>query len=237
MIDVLDTIFIISHILAGFTALLIAPVAMWVHKGGLAHRRWGKVYYWAMFGIFVTAIALLFLRFNFFLFVIAILSFYTAFTGVQGLKRKRPHKGETPTWLDWGAAWIALVAGLSFMGWGIFLLTGLLNENWPVGFAILGIFFGVGISYTAYEDIRIFRSPPKDKVWWWYYHMNRMLSSYIAVVTAFLVVNLTPHMPPNLAWIVWAGPGIIGSPLIGRWISHYRRQFNRETSSRIQAPT
>jgi len=36
------------HILAGTIALLVAPIALLTVKGGPTHRRWGKVYFWAM---------------------------------------------------------------------------------------------------------------------------------------------------------------------------------------------
>jgi uncharacterized membrane protein len=36
------------HVLAGTLALVVAPIALLTAKGGLAHRRWGKVYFWSM---------------------------------------------------------------------------------------------------------------------------------------------------------------------------------------------
>ena len=32
-----------THILAGFIAFFVAPIALITQKGGPAHRRWGKV--------------------------------------------------------------------------------------------------------------------------------------------------------------------------------------------------
>jgi uncharacterized membrane protein len=44
------------HILAGTVALFVAPGALLTVKGGLAHRRWGKIYFWAMTVVAVTAL-------------------------------------------------------------------------------------------------------------------------------------------------------------------------------------
>ena len=46
------------HIAAGTLALGLAPAAMLTVKGGRAHRRWGKIYFWAMAVVGSTAVAL-----------------------------------------------------------------------------------------------------------------------------------------------------------------------------------
>jgi uncharacterized membrane protein len=43
------------HITAGATAFLMAPLALATAKGGKAHRRWGKIYFWAMAVVGSTA--------------------------------------------------------------------------------------------------------------------------------------------------------------------------------------
>ena len=45
------------HVLAGTLALVVAPVALVTAKGGLTHRRWGKVYFWAMAVVAATLAA------------------------------------------------------------------------------------------------------------------------------------------------------------------------------------
>jgi uncharacterized membrane protein len=222
-----------SHVSAGVTALVVAPVAMLVQKGGARHRRWGKVYFWAMFAIFVTALGLVVYRPNFFLFVISILSFYGAFSGYRALYRKRgggwPH-----AWLDWAAAAMAFAAGLGFIGWGAGTYLGLVPGGLPTAFSILGIVFGLLLGSDALTDLRSFRRPPADRNWWWYYHMQRLLASFIAAVTAFAVQNVGPHLPAEAAWLVWVAPGLIGGVGIGLWVSHYRRKF--QPSRRTRRP-
>jgi uncharacterized membrane protein len=63
----METALVVMHVGAGFTALVVAPVAMLTRKGSGVHKRWGRVYFWAMLAIFVTALLLLLYRPNFFL--------------------------------------------------------------------------------------------------------------------------------------------------------------------------
>ena len=48
-------------------------------------------------------------------------------------------------------------------------------------------------------------------------------------LTAFLVQNVSRHMPDNIAWVIWVAPGVIGGFLIARWIGNYRRKFSVPT--------
>jgi len=226
MLAIIHTAIITLHILAGVTALLVAPVAMIVHKGGPAHRRWGKVYFWAMFAICVSAVGMLFFRFNPFLAGVTAMSFYSALTGYRVIYRKRALAGAAPLF-DRVAAWLALAAGTGLIGWGV---NALLNPQPGFGltFAILPLVFGLFVFNQGVVDLRLFRQPAADRRWWWYYHMERMLGAYIATLTAFLVQTVTPRLPAfDLVWIVWVAPGVIGGVLIGRWIRHYRGKFSQ----------
>ena len=221
----METLLIFTHVGAGITALIFAPLAMLTQKGGAAHRRWGRVYFWAMFVIFVTALAILFVRPNIFLFIISILSFYGAFSGVRSLRRKHPERGERAAPLDWIGAAIALSAGVGFIVWGALPLTGLTMGETPVAFSILGIVFGIFLGKDALDDLKSFRSPNPDPMWWWTYHLERMVGSYLAAVTAFMVQNVGPLLPEALVWTVWAAPGLLGGIGISYWIRYYHKKF------------
>ncbi len=224
-----------THVAAGITALGIGVLPMLARKGGGNHRRWGKIYFWAMFTIFITALALQFYRLSIFLVFIAVLSFYLAFTGYRTLFRKRPQQ---VTWLDWTGAIVALVGGLSSVVWGVTSLLGI----FPFGFAlfgtptfsVLGIGFGLGLSSLARKDIQIFAHPPQEKNWWWFYHMQRMLGSYIAAMTAFAVQSVSPHLPVAYSWVPWVAPGLIGGTLVSLWVNHYRQQFSRRAEQPLE---
>lgn len=223
----LDRFLVLSHVVAGSLGLLVAPLAMLTVKGGPAHRLWGKIFFWSMFWIFASTLGLMFFRFNFFLLIIAVLSFYTALTGYRVLYLKRPQQGDAPIWLDWMGSGVAALAGAGFAGWGALGVMGLLDTAIPGAFFILGMVFGSSLLATAIPDFIRYMRPPADRNAWWYEHMNRMLSAYIAMVTAFLVQNVGRHLSPDVQWVTWVLPGIIGGPLISLWIGHYRKKFTR----------
>lgn len=222
----LETALVLLHVVAGIFALVLAPVAMATRKGGRAHRLGGRVYFWAMAVLFVTALGLLAVRPNVFLLIISVLSFYGAFSGYRVLSRKRPQAEQGATWLDWGGAWVALAAGVGFIAWGALTLLDVWESAIPTAFSFLGVGFGTLLGREAWSDLTSFRQPPADPNWWWLYHMDRMLGSYVAAVTAFMVQTVGPRLPSGLEWTVWIAPALVGGPLIGVWIGHYKKRFS-----------
>ena len=80
---------IYSHVFAGASVLLSGLVAMLAPKGGRGHRMAGQLYFWGMFWIFASALLLIgMVRFNIFLLVMGVFSFYLTFSGYRVLKRK-----------------------------------------------------------------------------------------------------------------------------------------------------
>lgn len=205
------------HIFFGGVALVIAPLAMVTVKGGLWHRRWGKIYFWAMAGIALSATLLCWLRTGLFLFLIAIFSFYLALTGYRVLRRKQPESRAAT--LDWFAAVAMIVAGVALIGLGAGGESG--SARW------IRIIFGViGLSLGG-MDVRDFLKPPLNKRAWFYAHMTRFLSAYVATVTAFSVVNFQ-FLPYFLRWL-W--PTFIGTAGITLWRRYYARKFAAKVSS------
>jgi len=231
-LHILDRFLVISHVLAGMTALVVAPLAMLAAKGGPWHRRWGKVYFWGMAWIALSTFALMFFRFSLFLVVIAVLSFYNALSGYRVLYRKNPTRpGQTPNWIDWTAAIVSTGAGVGLALYGIGGLTGLSGQlgyiasGTSTALFVLSVAFGLGLLNTAIADIRSFKRASDDKNWWWFYHMTRMLGGYTATVTAFTVQNIGRHLPGEIAWLAWVGPALVATPLISIWVGYYRRLF------------
>lgn len=209
------------HVAAGFTALVVAPVAMLTAKGGRTHRRWGKVYYRAMVVVAVTAIVLGVARPNLFLTLLAVFSFYTAFSGYRALGRKHPERAGRDV-VGWAVAIITLVASAALVVLGVVAP----SEAWRQIGVVAAVLGSVGIMLAG-RDLAALARPPADRMAWWYSHMTRMLGSYIAAVTAFSVVNFTV-LPLTTRWL-W--PTIIGTPLIALWTAYYRRRFARESAA------
>jgi hypothetical protein len=208
-----------THILAGFMAFFIAPVPLLTAKGGKTHRRWGKIYFWAMAVVAATAMVLALWLPILFLAFIAVFSFYFAFRGYRVLSRKRPLQGEGPRAIDWAAAVLALLGSVALIVLGIVRP----SPVW-VQLSVVAIVFGViGVAFAA-SDLWKFIHPPADQNFWWYAHMGGMIGSYIAAVSAFSVVNF--HFLP-LA-VRWLWPSAIGVPGIILWTGYYRRKFGRK---------
>lgn len=210
------------HILSGGLGLFVAPGAMLTRKGGLWHRRWGKAYFWSMVLVVLTAVLMMFVRFNLFLMLIAVFSFYLAFSGYRVLYRKTPQ--QRAGIIDWVAAVLMLTGGASFIGYGIYLL--LIIQIASFGIVAI-VFGGLGLA-TAASDIRSFLRPPADKRAWWFSHMSSMLAAYIATVSAFSVVNFH-FLPPVARWL-W--PTVVGTIGITIWTRHYREKFRRADEAR-----
>ncbi len=216
------------HIAAGTIALFVAPGAMLTLKGELAHRRWGKVYFWAMTLVAASAVVLGLWRPNIFLTLLALFSFYQAFSGYRSLFRKRPAQGQGPQGIDWIAAILTLVASVAMV------VLGLVRPGpaWqrvgivPVVFGVLGI-------VLAGLDLAKFVRPAEDRHAWWFAHMGGMLGSYIATVSAFSVVNFT-FLPTTVRWL-W--PTVIGTPLITLWIIYYKMSFRRRAGAPAEVAT
>jgi hypothetical protein len=213
------------HVAAGALALVVAPAAMVTAKGGRAHRRWGTVYYWAMAVVALTAIVVALWRPNPFLALVAVFSFYFAFTGRRVLRHKRPDRGERATALDWGAAVAAAAASVALIVLGIVQP----GAVW-VKLGTVAVVFGVlGLAFAALQLSR-FARPPADPTRWWFSHMSGMLGSYVAAFTAFSVVNFT-FLPTTVRWL-W--PTLVGTPLIVLWVS-YKRRFQRRRAPEAAA--
>jgi hypothetical protein len=216
------------HIAAGTVALFVAPAAMLTVKGGRAHRRWGKIYFWSMALVATTAVVLSLWRPRIFLTLLAVFSFYQAFAGYRVLRRKRPARGDGPGVIDWAAALATFAASAALV------VLGLLRPgpSWErVG--IVPVVFGALGMVLAGIDLRKFVRPPADERAWWFAHMGGMLGSYIAAVSAFSVVNFG-FLPIAVRWL-W--PTIVGTPLIALWIAYYRGRFGRWRASAPGAPT
>jgi uncharacterized membrane protein len=209
------------HISAGFTALVTGLIPMFSKKGGKTHVTWGKVYFWAMFVVAVTALLRFKLRLDLiFLACIAIFSFYNTFTGIRIIRMKKQLK---PAWIDWFGAISGEICGIIMLYFSFYAY-----QEGNVFFIILFLVFGVVMLLFATEDLRVFTGKkvidndvPTPARYWFQNHISRMGGSYIATVTAFLVVNNPPFIPGLVAWIA---PGVIGGIIIGQVRKKYREQ-------------
>ena len=204
-------IILLIHVAFGFSALATGIVPMVAKKGGKVHKFWGNVYYWSMFGVFVTTLMLFALKprelkLQFFL-CIAILSFYFTFSGDRVLQMKK--SATQAKVFDRVAAGLALACGLTMLGYAAYGVIVLNNY----GIAILFAVFGTIITVNAREDLRLFfGNTDSEKMHWYFGHISKMMGSYTATITAFCV-NMTRYMPEDASvyWqlVPWLTPGIL----------------------------
>lgn len=217
--ELISTIALWIHIAAGFTAFFVGPGAMLTKKGKLWHRRWGKVFFWGMAVVAGTALVLTKVQPDKFLTLVAIFSFYSAFSGYRVLYHKRPDKGQLPKSFDWIAAGITLTTGIGLLYMGLFNIGTFEFRFQPIMFT-----FGIICIGLAGSDIRRFLAEfnaDTDKYNWWYTHMGNMTGAYIAAVTAFSAVNFS-FLPPVVRWL-W--PTFLGVPALIIWTRYYRKKF------------
>ena len=229
------------HIAAGFVGFFVAPAALAVRKGGVAHRRWGLVFFWAMVAAGTTSLLLAGLQVLFvslpagrevalvFLFITGIFSLYLAAFGYRALYLKKLGQGQRPAWVDW----LMVVVGLpvfSFFGY-----YGLRHGIVPA------IVFGIaGVVRTGTQLWSYLRAAPPRPGQWLRNHISGFIGAYIAAVSAFSATSL--HFIPwpwNFLW-----PTIIGVPYMlwtqRRYVSRAglkpERLALREISAAAPAP-
>ncbi len=206
------------HVGVGVLCLGLGPGVLLVRKGGTEHRRRGRLFLRLMAAMAVSAVLLIVIRFNSFFFVLAVFSFYLAFSGYRVLWRKRPEQGDCARPLDWAGACLAVLVSAGGIAANS---TGMLHGD-PL---FVGTILGGTLLVSVYDLHRFARplSRLQRPMLWFFEHMGKLLGSYIAVVAAFSATVLT-FIPTPLRQL-W--PMLVGMPLMIALIVKYRRKFDR----------
>jgi uncharacterized membrane protein len=211
-------VFLGVHIAAGASSFVLAPVALATAKGGKAHRLWGLVYLWSMGVVAATAFPMALYRPVLFLALVAVFSFYSAFSGYRVTKLKALAKGGSAEPIDW-------IAGVvTFSSSALLAFLGAFKPAIVQNMGIVAIVFGFLGMRLAMVELMKFVRKPKEKMFWWYTHLGNMIGSYIAAWTAFSVVTL-PRLLPHAGFALWLWPTIVGIPAIILMTGYYRRKF------------
>ena len=198
------------HIAAGFTGFFMAPVALAVRKGGEAHQRWGRVFFWAMVVASTTALVGAQHIQSLFLLLTAVFSLYMAGFGYRSIFLKHLAWDARVAAFDWVVAGVGLVVFLGTVAYGLKV------GNVPVGV------FGVLGAMTAGRQLRGYANAGHwTKTQWLLNHISGFLASYIAAGSAFSVTSLYfIPFPYNFLW-----PTVLGVPVIMWW--HWRVRGNQ----------
>lgn len=199
-------ILLYTHISSGMLALLTGAVTLAIEKGGKLHRRLGLVFFVAMLAVSFSALAISVLTDNKFLLAIAVFSFYMNYTGYRALQ----NKAFKYQWFDW----LPLLAGGIMAGFMITTLNTVL------------VVFGALLAIMVVQDMlkqtrgeEVLKQARRRKV---LDHISRMVGTYIATTTAFLVVNVKNVNP---AWLPWLIPTFIGTPFIFYWSAKWKKKL------------
>ena len=222
MDELIDQLLII-HVAAGVISLVTGLISILSLKGSKVHKKSGKIYFYSMTIVFVTAIIIASYRFNRFLFLIAFLSYYSVFTGVRKLRLKNLHKNQKPKWYDWTAGIINGIANLFFIGLGIYYS---IENGFFSGGALLSVGFGIGGLLISYVNLKPFIIKPNKSYHWYLSHIGNMFGGYIATSTAFLSTLISKYEIMN-PFLGFALPSIIGVPLLIYWMNKTEKTFKK----------
>lgn len=219
----LFTIMLILHIISGFTALTCGLLSMLNKKGARNHRLTGKLFFYGITGVFITATYLSIVRNIPFLFMVGFFSYYLACSGYRALYLKKLHLQQQPAALDYTICIIGMLAGLALVTFSYFWFTQ--RGMWGT----VPLSFGVFCFMSGFKDIRRFYQRPDNKQHWFFTHGSRMGGAFAATVTAFIVVNIQIG---SMSWLLWILPGVG----IGVWISAILRRYRKLFSVKKTVP-
>ena len=194
--------FIIIHAILGSLGFLTGLGALIMKKGGLNHRRFGRLFYYFMLGAAGSALIISVSpnHESVFLFVVGIFSSYFVLSGDRALR----FKNKVPSSFDYTISFIMIITGIVMIVLSP-ILVGRIN-------IVLTAFGSAGL-FLAISDIRFYRNLENLKKDWLKAHLGKMMGAYISSVTAFVVVNQL--LPGIYGWIA---PGVIGSVFIAVWM-------------------
>jgi uncharacterized membrane protein len=190
------------HIIAGSVAVIGMIGALVSRKGGLWHRRMGRLYSYAMAAALLLALIVSVLTVNSFLGLIGLFSGYFVYTGWRLAVVKDGRRSH----IDRVASLFMMCCAFAMMAYGIYQFVG--GESLGVALAVFGIF----ALLPAWQDYQRNQTWPvgKDRI---VLHLSRMGGASIATLTAVFVVNVQT----SPAFIAWLLPTMIGTPLIIYW--------------------
>lgn len=200
-------IILFAHVVFATLALISGAMAIILKRNTPRHKPIGRLYFWCMTGVFVTATFISVVKNLQFLFLIGIFTYYATITAYRALKLKNLHKGQRPGRTDW---LIECIAGLTFLCMVVFaVLVYLQSGNTE---AIIPFVFGMLGLWGVYRNVTVFIKGPAETMYWLKKHIGNICGSYIGAITAF-TVNQSAHIPlPSV--VLWLGPTLVITPII-----------------------
>ncbi len=188
-------IVLVIHIVAGSLALLSGLTALFLRKFSANHPKAGKIFFISTLGVAFSAAFMALVKPNVFLMTIGIFTFYQTYAGFRSIQDKslRPSGLDLLVWLVAAVNGVTMVMQLDIILW---------------------VFGGIQL-WLVVTDMRnyiiLWRGGKLPATAWLRRHLGMMIGSFIAVVTAFIVVNSSG------LWWQWLTPVALLTPLIVYW--------------------
>lgn len=200
-------ILIYTHALLGGIGLLTGLMSISVKKGGVGHRKTGKIFTYTMLGSSVISliIARLPRHENLFLFLIGIFTIYMILAGNRALTLKKNIKTKADG-IDKLVSGSMLVVSISM------IILGVMGMVQHITNSALYLFFGGFGAFMSLKDFQTFKVFTEKKNAWLISHLGRMIGALIASFTAFLVAGLSIGTVT-----VWILPTLLGTVYILYW--------------------
>lgn len=208
------TILLLIHIVSGSIGLITGTINLIRKKGDKLHKNFGFFFLSEMLINGVSGLLMSLIHFNFFLLIVGVFSIYMVSTGQRYLSLKTISPIQKALKIDWILSAGMFLFGVGFIIYGVLLL---LSSN---NFGIVLLVFGFISISMVYQDFKNYIGRNSNKNFWLLVHIQRMMGSYIAAMTAFIVVNNT-ILPGIVAWLL---PTVIVTPLIFKWSRKYKIQ-------------
>ncbi len=198
----ITTTLIIIHVIFGSIALIFGAISLIAKKGNKLHKKSGKVFYYTLLisALISLIIAIMPNHQSPFLFCLGLFSLYFIVGGYRSITFKDKN---ISLLLDKVIAYLIIILGFIMILYPI-LLNNKLNIV-LLNFGFVCILFGI-------IDLLLFRDLNRIKKYWLKIHLSKMISGYIASVTAFIVNQW------NLGILGWFLPTIIGVLYMIYWL-------------------
>jgi uncharacterized membrane protein len=197
-------VLLMLHVICGGISLLMGGYIVMTRKGGRRHKTAGNIYFVSMLVAALAALVLSCLHPNYFLFIVGV---FTAFMLLSGRRYINKKPGSDVKMVDWMLSGMMLLFALAFVGFGSYKIY--MGESFGTVFLAFG---GIALLFV-YQDYSNFTGKSRIANYWLTTHLQRMMGSYVASLTAFLVVNNT-LLPAAAAWLL---PTVVMVPLIVFW--------------------
>lgn len=214
MKDLLPTVHYILpiHVVFGFLSLFTGFIVFILKKGTKKHVRIGRIYFFAMLGVFLTSIWVSVLKANIFLLLIGFFSFYLVHSGIR-LNQFR--KSSIVLFRD---RFFTMIYFTCFLGMVGYAILGFIKGYQALGI-VLGVFGVIGLLLVKNELRYYFFGFFPTQSAFIREHIGRLTGSYIAAFTAFAVNNVH-FLPPVIIWLL---PTVIGSFFIWKFSRPYKQ--------------